>query len=191
MLSADATKNLEQRKRVAQRVLCRRKRGSRRYAKQRRRIARISAKLARIRSDWRHKATLSIANRFGLVAIEALNVSSMSTKGHSKRKRSLNRSIREQGWGEFERVLNYKLEERGGTLIKVNPAYTSQECSACGTVDKASRESQSSYACRHCGFADHADTNAAKVILRRGTALTLVEGSKFAPDETRTINLAA
>jgi putative transposase len=135
----------------------------------------LAAKIARCRADWRHKATLDIAERFGTVTLEALKVANMTRAG--KGKRGLNRSIREQGWGAFERVLAYKLEERGGTLIKVNPAYTSQECSACGTIDKASRESQSSFACRHCGFTDHADTNAAKVILRRSTPC--VEGGRL------------
>lgn len=180
--STDCTASLERRKRKARRILARRVRGSNRYAKQRRRAARIAAKIGRVRADWRHKVTTDIANRFGLVAIEALQVKNMTAAG--KGKRGLNRSILEQGWGGFERVLAYKLEERGGTLVKVNPAYTSQECSACGAIDKASRESQASFACRHCGFAAHADTNAAINILRRSTAG--VEGRGCAPDEART-----
>jgi putative transposase len=121
--------------------------------------------------------------------LEDLSVIGMTASGRGKR--GLNRSILEQGWGAFERTLAYKLEERGGTLCKVNPAYTSQTCSACGIINKASRESQASFACRHCGFAGHADTNAAINILRRGTASMRGEGSAYAPVEPRTINLAA
>jgi putative transposase len=187
MLSTPDLTQLERRKRRAQRVLARRVRGSNRYRKQRRRLSRITAKIARCRVDWRHRATLDIARRFGAVTLEALQVQSMTRAG--KGKRGLNRSILEQGWGAFERVLSYKLEERGGTLIKVNPAYTSQTCSACGAIDKASRESQARFACRHCGFVAHADHNAAINILRRSTPR--VEGSGCAPDEALTINLAA
>jgi putative transposase len=187
LLSTPDLAHLERRKRSAQRILSRRVRGSKRYRKQRRRLSRIAAKIARCRADWRHGATADIASRFGVVALEALPVQSLVSAG--KRKRGLNRSIMEQGWGAFERVLAYKLEERGGSLIKINPAFTSQECSACGVIDKASRESQSRFACRHCGFTDHADTNAAKVILRRSAPR--VEGGDNAPVEARTMNLAA
>jgi putative transposase len=187
MLSTPALTQLERRKRRAQRILARRVRGSNRHRKQRARVTVLAAKIARVRADWRHRATLDIAKRFGTVAIEALKIANMTAAG--KGKRGLNRSILEQGWGAFERTLAYKLEERGGALVKVNPAYTSQECSACGTIDRASRESQASFACRHCGFAAHADHNAALNILRRSTPS--VEGAGYGSDEARTINLAA
>jgi putative transposase len=148
----------------------------------------LAAKIARVRADWRHRTTIGIARRFGLVALEALPTANMTRSGRGKR--GLNRSIQEQGWRAFETVLAYKLEERGGALERINPAYTSQECSACGVVDKASRESQSSFACRHCGFAGHADTNAAINILRRSTAFMRAEGRGCPPVETRTINHA-
>jgi putative transposase len=188
LLSTPDLSHLERRKKRAQRILARRVRGSNRYRKQRRRLGRITAKIARCRADWRHKATLDIAQRFGAVALEDLRVVNMTASG--KGKRGLNRSILEQGWGEFERVLSYKLEERGGTLVKVDPAYTSQTCSACGTIDKASRESQSSFACRHCGFTAHADHNAAINIQRRSAPLLPVEASRWGADEAGTINHA-
>jgi putative transposase len=188
LLSTPATSGLERRKRRAQRILARRQRGSARYRKQRERVAHIAAKIARVRADWRHKATLDIARRFGAIAIEDLKTANMTRGGPHKR--GLNRSILEQGWRAFETVLAYKLEERGGSLVKVNPAYTSQECSACGTIDKASRESQSRFACGHCGFAGHADTNAAINILRRSTASMRAEGAHCGPVETRTVNHA-
>lgn len=189
LFSTADTARLEQRKRKAQRVLARRKRGSDRYRKQRRRVARLQGRIARVRADWRHKITLGLAQRFGTVALEDLRVKNMTGAGRGKR--GLNRSILEQGWRAFETVLAYKLEERGGSLVKVNPAFTSQECSACGTIDRASRESQASFACRSCGFAAHADTNAAINILRRSTASMRVEDRGCPADETRTVNLAA
>jgi putative transposase len=179
LLSTPCTAALDRRKKRAQRVLARRKRGSNRYRKQRIRLCRINAKLARVRGGWQHRASTAIAERFGHVGLEALK-----TKNMTLASRGLARSILEQGWQGFEWKLAYKLEERGGTLVKVNPAYTSQECSDCGTIDRASRESQASFACRHCGFAAHADTNAAINILRRSTAC--VEGVGCGPYETRT-----
>jgi putative transposase len=187
LLSTPCTAKLERRKKRAHRILARRQRGSVRYRKQRERLSRITAKIARVRSHWRHEATTGIANRFGLVAVEDLNTKGMTAAG--KGKRGLNRSILAQGWGALATVLIYKLEDRGGTLVTVNPAYTSQECSDCGVIDKASRESQSRFACRHCGFTAHADTNAALNILRRSTAG--VEGAGYGPVEAQTTRLAA
>ena len=50
----------------------------------------------------------------------------------------------------------------------MNPAYTSQECSGCGVVDKESRKTRSLFECVACGLRLHADVNAARVILGRG-----------------------
>jgi putative transposase len=47
---------------------------------------------------------------------------------------------------------------------KVSPAFTSQRCSACGQVDAKSRESQARFVCTACGYAGHADVNAARNI---------------------------
>ncbi|MDL2409379.1 transposase [Rhizobium calliandrae] len=175
---------IDRRKRGAQRTLARKKRGSARHAKALRRVARLSARAARIRRDWQHKTALNIARCFGVVALEDLSIRTMtaSARGtidepgrHVRQKAGLNRSILSQGWGAFETILAYKLEERGGTLVTVDPAYTSQTCSDCATVDKQSRESQAAFACTGCGFCAHADHNAAINILRRNTASTIVE----------------
>lgn len=180
---------LDRQRRRAQQVLSRRNRGSARRRKQLRRVARLSARIARVRSDWQHKVSRTIADRFGLVVIEDLKIPSMSASG--KGKRGLNRSILAQGWGAFATKLDYKLTERGGTLIKVNPAYTSQTCSECGVVDAASRKSQAVFACTDCGFTANADHNAAIIILRRSTAPMPVDGSGYAPVEAGTCLEAA
>lgn len=176
---------IDRRARRAQRVLSRRKRGSRRYARQRATVARLKAQAALVRRDWQHKATTAIVRKFGTVVVEDLKTRSMTAAG--PRKRGLNRSILSVGWHAIETMLAYKLEERGGTLIKTNPAYTSQTCAECGTVDRESRESQARFACRSCGHTDNADINAARNILRQG--LACVDGGGCAPDEARTIHL--
>lgn len=174
----------EKKRRTAQKRLSRKKRGSKRYAKQRKRIAVLQARTARIRKDWHHKNTLVLSQRFSTVVLENLNTKGMtaSAKGTSenhgkkvKAKSGLNRVILNQGWHIFETLLAYKLEERGGNLVKVNPAYTSQTCSACGAIDKESRKNQASFLCQSCGHRTHADINAAINILRRNTASMDVE----------------
>jgi transposase len=55
-----------------------------------------------------------------------------------------------------------RLEEKApGRVEKVSPAFTSQRCSACGQVDRDSRQSQAVFRCTACSFACNADVNAA------------------------------
>lgn len=187
---------LDRRYRSAQRTVARRKKGSKRRLRAIKKAARLSAKRARIRKDWHHKASRSIADRFGTVVMEDLKISNMtaSAKGtveepgrNVRQKAGLNRSILNQGWGNFGVMLKYKLEERGGELVTVDPKFTSQTCSCCGVVDRKSRKSQAVFSCDHCGFSEHADINAAVNILRRWNTPCLdVEEGHWSPDEAST-----
>src|SRR5215218_3998807 len=175
MLCLPATLNrIGTAQRRAQRVLSRRKRGSRRYARQRRRVARLQARAGRIRRDFHHRAALDIAKRFGLAVLEDLRVKNMTASASGtvaapgrnvRAKAGLNRSVLNQSWGQFETILTYKMEECGGQVVKVDPSYTSQICSACGVVDARSRKNQAIFECIACGHRDHADSNAAQNIL--------------------------
>ena len=70
----------------------------------------------------------------------------------------LNRRILGSGWGLLVRRLQDKAP---GRVEKVRPAFTSQRCSACGQVDRDSRESQAVFRCTACGVTGHPDVNAA------------------------------
>ena len=82
-------------------------------------------------------------------------------------KKRLNRSILKQGWGELRRQLQYKTVWDGLRLVEVPAQHSSQTCSACGVVHPKSRESQARFRCVTCGHVEHADINAAWVILAR------------------------
>ena len=59
----------------------------------------------------------------------------------------------------------YKAEEYGIDVVQVNPAYTSQRCSKCGTTLEANRPNgDHHFECQKCGYAVHADYNASKNI---------------------------
>jgi transposase len=62
------------------------------------------------------------------------------------------------GWGPLAQRLEDKAQRR---IVRVNPAYTSLRCNACGHVDRRSRESQGLFRCTSCGHSAHADVNAA------------------------------
>ncbi|MGS2646322.1 RNA-guided endonuclease TnpB family protein [Streptosporangium sp. LJ11] len=64
----------------------------------------------------------------------------------------------------------YKAARQGVAVVHVDPAYTSQACSCCGHVDKNNRPDQATFFCTSCGFAEHADVNAARNIASRGVA---------------------
>lgn len=82
----------------------------------------------------------------------------------------LNRILSKFGKNEVARKLK-DLEERFGIITtEINPAYTSQEDSACGYVDKLNRPRQVAFCCRWCGSKRHADVNAARNIKSRRSA---------------------
>ncbi|ENL9367656.1 transposase, partial [Escherichia coli] len=86
-------------------------------------------------------------------------------------KSGLNRSILDQGWYEIRRQLAYKQLWRGGQVLAVPPAYTSQRCVCCGHTAKENRLSQSKFRCQVCGYTANADVNGARNILAAGHAV--------------------
>jgi IS605 OrfB family transposase len=67
--------------------------------------------------------------------------------------------------------LEYKARRAGVPLVYVDPAYTSQQCSECGHIDRKNRVDQATFACRACGFLTNADDNASHNIDRKGEAV--------------------
>lgn len=144
-------------------------------------IGRLKARERARRADFCAWTANRLTRDHGLVAIEDLRTSSMTrtargtveTPGRNVRQKAgLNRSILSKGWHILGAALEHKARYNGSQIIKVNPAYTSVTCSACGTVDGEARESQARFACRSCGHAENADVNAAKNILAAGLAVT-------------------
>ena len=174
-----AMKCQQQRLRRYQKSVSRKCKGSKNRKKAVARLGNLHRKIARQRSDWLHKLTTALAGRHPVIAIEDLKIKNMSAsaKGTAEKpgknvnaKSGLNKAILDAAWGEFARQLEYKLGWRGGELIKVNPAYTSQKCSACGHTHADNRKSQAAFACLGCGHKDNADSNAARNILAAGHA---------------------
>ena len=168
-----------------QRTLARAKRGSNRRRRVKDAIARLKARETDRRKDWAEKTSTDIARRFDVIRVENLHIKHMtrSAKGtrgdpgrNVRQKTGLNRGILASGWG----LLVRRLEEKApGRVEKVRPAFTSQRCSACGQVDRDSRESQAVFRCTACGFACHADVNAA-ISIAAGHAVTARGGDGVA-----------
>ena len=153
-----------------QRRLSRARRGSRRRARLRLTIARLRAHEIDARKDWVEKTSTDLARRFDLIRVEDLRVVGMTRSARGtlaqpgrnvRQEAGLNREILASGWGLLVRRLRDKAP---GRVESVSPAYTSQQCSACGHVDARSRESQARFVCTACSFACNADVNAARNI---------------------------
>lgn len=162
--------------RIKAQQLSRKKKGSNNRAKAKAKIAKQNLRIANMRKDFLHKLSRSYSEN-QTVIVEDLKIKNMTskTKGtvekpskNAKAKRGLNRVITQQSWGLFFELLEYKLQEKGGQLIKVDPKYTSQECNECHHVSKENRRSQSKFVCTSCGHSANADINASKNILDRG-----------------------
>jgi transposase len=173
------------RMRRLERRLARAQRGSQRRGRVRLALARLKAQETDRRRDWVEKASTDIARRFDLIRVEDLQIPNMtrSAKGtrenpgrNVRQKAGLNRGILRSGWG----LLMSRLQDKApGRVEKINPAFTSQRCSACGQVDPKSRESQAVFWCTACGYACHADVNAARNIAA-GHAVTARGGCRSA-----------
>ena len=172
-----------------QRTLARARRGSNRGGRVRHAIARLTARQTDRRKDWAEKASTDIARRFDMIRAENLDITGMTRSaggtaeqpGRNVRQKSgLNRAILAQGWGLLVRRLQDKAP---GRVKKFKPHFTSQRCSACGHVDPKSRQSQARFVCTTCGFAGHADVNAARNIAA-GHAVTARGGD----GEARPVN---
>ncbi len=150
-----------------QRRLARAARGSNRRARVKGAIARLRARERDRRKDWAEKVSTGIGRRFDVIRVEDLKIATMTRSAKGTRqdpgrnigaKAGLNRAILGAGWGLLVRRLRDKAP---GRVEKISPAFTSQRCWACGHVDAHSRESQARFVGTACGFACHADLNAA------------------------------
>ncbi|WP_405084147.1 RNA-guided endonuclease InsQ/TnpB family protein [Microbispora sp. NBC_01389] len=157
---------------------------SRRLARTYDRIARLRATAKRRAVDWQHQTTTELARAFGVVVVEDLTITNMvrTAKGtiehpgrNVRQKAGLNRAIAGQAWGRTVTLLEYKTRDRGGLVVKVPAPGTAQTCHRCGHRDSAARDG-TRFSCVNpaCGWAGHADTNAAINI--RNAAGTAVSG---------------
>jgi putative transposase len=170
-------KQLSQKLAVAQRRLKHKVKFSANWNTQKQKITKLHSRIAQTRNDFLHQTSTPISKNHAMIVMEDLKVGNMSrsargtldTQGKQVAQKSgLNRSILDQGWGEFRRQLEYKQEWLGGWLITVPSHHTSQTCSVCGHVAKENRKSQAEFHCVACGHENNADVNAATNILKRG-----------------------
>lgn len=162
----------------AQRRVARRRKGSQNQKKARERVMKIHRKARRQREAVLHRESSIYAKSHGTIVVERLNIRGMTKSAsgtveepgtNAAQKSGLNRAILDAGWGKFVYMLRYKVIPEGGRIEEVPAAFSSQTCAKCEHIAADNRRSQSQFECVKCGHKDHADVNAAKVILSRRT----------------------
>lgn len=168
----------EQKLKHLQRGLSRKKKGSSNRGKLRHKLAVRHAKVKRQRADFNHKLSTSLVRKYDLIVLENLQIKNML------KYRAVAKSIQDAGWNQLVKLSEYKALDSGKLVVKVRPAYTTQECIHCGVLNPSSLDVRE-FDCRGCGRRLDRDINAAMVILKRGLAQVAGQGMpEYKPVET-------
>ncbi len=147
--------------RKEQKHLSRKKKGSNRYERQRRKVAKVHLKIKNQRSWMIHNLTTAIINTFDTIIVEDLNVAGM--------KKLFGKSISDATFGEILRQLEYKSNWYGRTFHKIDRWYpSSKTCNCCGHKMDTMTLDIREWTCPNCGSHHDRDLNAARNILDEG-----------------------
>lgn len=166
-----------------QQSLERKKCGSNRRKKAVQTVGKAHRKVRNQRADFLHKESRKLVNKYQVIVFEDLQTANLVKRPKPKQdeetgqylpngaaaKSGLNKSISDAGWNMFVGMVQSKAEDAGRTVLQVNPKYTSQICSSCGTVRKKTLDERW-HSCE-CGCELDRDHNAAINILRLGSSL--------------------
>jgi len=145
-----------------QKSLSRKVRGSNNWKKACKRVSKLHEYVRNSRNDFLHKVSTSIINENQVIVIEDLQIKNMMQNHH------LAASIADVSWGTFRRMLTYKAQWYGRTLVIAPSSYpSSQLCSECGYRNRETKDlSVRSWVCPNCHSEHDRDINAAKNLLK-------------------------
>lgn len=144
-----------------QKIVARRQKASNRRMRAKLRLQKEYKFVANKSNDYLHKLSNKlIHSRYTSFSIENLNINNM-VKNHN-----LSGSIYDASWDKFVKMPSYKAESAGMRVDLVDPRYTSQICSNCGSIQCMPLPDRL-YVCRNCGMKKDRDVNAAINILKR------------------------
>ena len=127
-------------------------------------LARLHARIARVRADFMHKLTTRLCRENQVVVIEDLNVSGMLSNAR------LARAIADVGFYEFRRQLQYKAKRYDTRLVLADRWYPSSKlCSECGVRYGGLCLAERAWTCNNCGTHHDRDVNAAINLKRLAT----------------------
>ena len=154
---------------ILQRELSRKKKYSNNYEKQRIKVAKLHEKISNQRKDFLHKLSNQLVKDYDFIAMETLKSSNMIKNN------KLAKYVSDASWYEFTRQIEYKSLWYDKQLIKISQWYpSSQICSNCGHNDGKKELSIREWTCNNCGSIHERDINASVNILNEGLRLYAV-----------------
>ena len=147
---------LEKKLKKLQKSLSRKVKFSKNWYRQKEKISRLHEYIKNCRRDFLHKLSKKLSEEYNAVVVENLNMKGMS--------QALNfgKSVGDNGWGMFLRMLEYKLMFLGKQFLKIDKWFpSSKTCSKCGNIKEELKLSERSYKCECCGIEIDRDYNAA------------------------------
>src|SRR6266508_1901230 len=130
-----------------------------------RHLRKTKRRRARFRKDADHvlsKQIVAAAETGATIVLE--NLKDIRKRTKDRRRSQTKRRMHSWPFASLKAKVAYKAEERGCTVVVVDPRHTSQLCSCCGHIARTNRRSRSDFWCRHCSFRLNADLNAARNI---------------------------
>lgn len=148
---------------------------------EKRRLARATARAARLRREEMHLIVNDLLDGYETIFIEDFDIRSMTRSPHGtieepgeqvERRSDLNRQLLEKTWGEFARILEYKARDCGATVIRVDAKHISRQCPECGVLKDSNPVERGSrtFRCAACGHVEDVDVVAARNVEMRGLA---------------------
>lgn len=164
-----------------QRKLARQQKDSSGSKKTKQLIARLHEKIRRSRNAFNHKLSTKLVQEYGGIAIENIQIKNLMRRpkakqredgngyeqNGAKRKSGLNKSFADSALGDLISKIESKAKSAGRECVKIPAAYTTINCSQCGTQIKKTLSTRT-HRCTECGFIDSRDGNAGKNILLKG-----------------------
>lgn len=146
--------------------------------KARKALAKAYLKVSRQREDFARKTASTLITSHDLIAYEKLQIRNLV------KKRKLAKSISDPSWGRFLSWLTYYGQVQRIPVIAVEPAWTSQDCSACSSRVKKALPVRT-YICPGCGVVLDRDHNAALNILAKALGRTVGHTATGTPQRVR------
>jgi putative transposase len=140
----------------AQRRLSKQAKGTKKRHKCRKVVSRIHERITNKRKDFTYKLSHKLVNSYGTIAIEDLSINNMQKDNF----RCINKGIADVAWRNFFNLLEHKAACANRRVVKVSPAYTSQDCSRCGYRQKMPLSNRT-FQCPCCSLSLDRDVNAA------------------------------
>ncbi|MFP3268356.1 MAG: transposase [Desulfurococcales archaeon] len=159
---------VEGRKKILQKSLSRKRKGSRNYEKVRKKLAKIHERVKNLMNDYIHKVTSWLVEQYDEIYVEDLDVKEMVEDSESK---VLRKHILHANFSKFMSYLSYKAERAGRRVVKVDQRNTSKTCARCGYVKKDLTLADRVFVCPRCGWTVDRDYDASLNILRAGSGL--------------------